>query len=295
MISRRRFLTILGGAAAFPALAPLKANALQWSGIALGAQALIILDHPNADTLIPRALAEISRLENAFSLYRSDSELSRLNRNGSLQNPSHEMVELLSICSRIHQQTLGAFDPTVQSLWVAHARSIAAKKHLTDKQLRAARNLIGWQYVRNSPREIHFEKQGMALTLNGIAQGFIADKVAALLRTEGVQNTLVNTGEISAVGAAPNAATWQIQAQGQTLHLSDMAIATSAPLGTVLDAAETLGHIFDPRIGAVSKSHQAVTVIHKSAAIADGLSTGFSLLSRAEIDAQKGRARVIIS
>ena len=118
----------MGGAAAFPSTTMASPTTQQWSGIALGAEAKIILDHPKADTLIAQAVAEISRLENIFSLYREDSQLSKLNTQGFLRLPAFEMVELLSICSRIHAQTLGAFDPTVQGLWALYAQEISAGK-----------------------------------------------------------------------------------------------------------------------------------------------------------------------
>lgn len=295
MISRRNFLIITGGAAAFPQSVLARTSAKSWRGIALGAQAQIILDHPQAETLIAQSVAEISRLENIFSLYRTDSELTALNTQGHLKNPSPEMVELLSITDRVHSQTLGAFDPTVQSLWATYAQEIAAGAFPSDAQITTARNLIGWENVQVSTRNIQFKKSGMALTLNGIAQGYIADKVSALLRNNGVRNTLVNTGEIAAIGSAPDAGNWTVKAQNRSYPLSDMAVATSAPLGTVLDADETVGHIFDPRVGMTRAPHKTVTVFDPSAAVADGLSTGFCLLSAQEIAAQKRSSRVIVS
>lgn len=295
MISRRKFLIIAGGATAFPASAMSSTPTNSWRGIALGAQAQIILNHPQSSILIPQAIAEISRLEKIFSLYRADSELVLLNQQGSLRNPSFEMVELLSICDHVHTQTLGAYDPTVQSLWATYAQEIANGGFPSDTQTAEARNLIGWNKVHFSTREVTFGKLGMALTLNGIAQGFIADKVAAFLRSNGIRNTLVNTGEIAAIGLTQDGTPWPVQAQGAHHALTDMAIATSAPLGTVLDKAETVGHIFDPRTGFKGQVHNAVTVIDPSAAVADGLSTGFCLLTEQEIEVQKMSSQVITS
>jgi len=85
MTTRRRVLTILAGAATLPFLgAKAQANVARWQGIALGARAQIVLDHPKADQLISMAVSEIIRLEGIFSLYQNDSQLSRLNRDGVL-------------------------------------------------------------------------------------------------------------------------------------------------------------------------------------------------------------------
>lgn len=282
MTTRRRFLTILAGAAVLPTLTNAAAS---WRGIALGANAKIILDHPNADALIARAVAEISRLEGLFSLHQ-DSELTRLNAAGHLANPAPEMLELLSISGAINARTNGAFDPTIQPLWALYAESIAAGHSPSAAQI-AARN-TGWQHVRFSATEISFAKHDMALTLNGIAQGFIADKIAALFRAEGVANVLIDTGEIMALGFAPNGAAWPVtiaNSGGQIAPLSNAAIATSAPLGTILDDAGTVGHILDPRTGQAGGQWAQVSVTATSAALADGLSTAFCLMSQAEIQA----------
>ncbi len=282
MTTRRRFLTILAGAAVLPTLANAAAN---WRGIALGADAQIILDHPDADALITSAVAEIHRLEGLFSL-RQDSQLTRLNAAGRLSNPAPEMLELLSICSAINARTGGAFDPTIQPLWALYAESFAAGS--TPSAAALAKANTGWQHLRFSPAEVSFAKPDMALTLNGIAQGFIADKVAALFRAEGVENVLIDTGEIMALGTAPDGAAWPItiaNTDGQTARLSNAAMATSAPLGTTFDAAGAIGHILDPRTKQPGGLWAQTSVTATSAALADGLSTAFCLMTSAEIQA----------
>ena len=44
----------------------------------------------------------------------------------------------------------------------------------------------------------------MSITLNGIAQGYITDKVTELLASFGISNTLVNMGEYRALGSKNN-------------------------------------------------------------------------------------------
>lgn len=298
MITRRRVLTILAGAAALPVLGARAISAsTQWRGIALGAEARIILDHPDADALVASAIGEIRRLEGVFSLFQDDSQISRLNREGVLYKPAFEMIELLSICSAINSRTSGAFDPTVQSLWALYAQMYSSGKQPDPEQIVSALERTGWDKVQFSSEQVSFDRTGVQMTLNGIAQGYIADKIAGFFRREGVNNVLINTGEISALGSAPDGNGWQVSLkgnQGATFGLSDAAIATSAPLGTTLDTDGSVGHIIDPRSGLVASEWSQVSVIEKSAAVADGLSTAFCLMKKTDIDSAKGSAEFIL-
>ncbi len=299
MTNRRRVLTILAGAAALPVLGTkVYANVARWQGIALGANAQIVLDHPNADQLLVRAVSEIYRLENIFSLYRADSQLSRLNRDAMLADPAFEMVELLSICSGLHARTKGTFDPTVQALWALYAEEISAGAVPTAQQISEALAVTGWEHVSYSASNVAFDQSGVMITLNGIAQGYIADKIAALFRREGVENVLVNTGEISAVGHAPDGNAWRVKlkhADGPDLSLRNMSVATSSPLGTTFDDTGSTGHILDPRTGYPAGAWSQISVVSRSAAHADGLSTAFCLMNRGEINAAKGQEQVFLS
>lgn len=298
MTTRRRVLTILAGAAALPVFgARANTSVEQWSGIALGAEARIILDHPRAGTLISQALEEIRRLEKIFSLYLPDSQLSRLNREGILFAPAFELIELLSICSNLNSRTDGAFDPTVQALWSLYAQQFSKGQPPNSEQIARAKAVTGWQHVEFSPRSVSFGRSGVLLTLNGIAQGFIADRVADFFRKNGVSNVLVNTGEIAALGMGPDGKPWQVKlgsSEGTRVPLTDAAIATSAPLGTAFDAGGKVGHIIDPRTGYPGGNWSEVTVISRSAAEADGLSTAFCLMSQPQIAAAKGNSRVLL-
>lgn len=315
-MQRRRFLTIAAGAACATTLPAHHAAALtRWQGVALGAEATIILDHPQAERLIARARAEIARLEDIFSLYRTTSALSRLNAAGMLDAPPFELLECLSLAGRVHATTGGAFDPTIQPLWALYAHHAAqGGAGLPPQAARAAaRALVGWQHLEVAAGAIRLAP-GASLSLNGIAQGYIADRVADLFRAEGLDEVLIDTGEIRALGGDPRRNSrsnsrgeprgdpWQVTLRdGERLlpdpvALADAALATSAPRGTVFDAAGEIGHILDPATGLpASDRWRLVSVMAPSAALADALSTGFALMPRAAIDAalaQWSQARI---
>lgn len=290
-LSRRRFIAISAATAlAGPASAAPKRY---WTGIALGAQASITLDHPDAAEIVMAVLREIDRLEDVFSLYRPDSALSRLNRDGSLDAPPFELVECLGIAAAVHDATGGAFDPTIQPLWTTYAEAYAAGGTVTGPMLEKARSRIGWSSVSIAPSQIAFARSGMALTLNGIAQGYVADRVARMLEAQGLDRILIDTGEVRALGGMPSGAPWSVSLpDGRAFRFRDRALATSAPLGTSFDQPGTIGHILDPRTGLPAPATaRTVSVTAPTAALADALSTGLCLLADAEAKEAIGRLR----
>jgi len=296
-MNRRRFVAI-SAAALGAAIAGLPYDAradlpppTRWHGVALGAEASITLRHPQAERIIESCVAEIERLENIFSLYRGGSALSRLNADGRLDAPPFELLELLGQCGVLNAATGGLFDPTVQPLWAAYAAAFAGGQEPGAEALARALERVGWPGVSAEPGRIQFSRPGMALTLNGIAQGYIADRVAALLRAEGLTDVLVNTGELRALGGHPDGGAWPVTfndgsgGPSGSMDLRDAALASSAPLGTAFDAEGRVGHIFDPRSGRpAAPGWRLVSVVARSAALADGLSTAFCLMSREEIE-----------
>lgn len=284
-LNRRRFLAIAASAIVAPGAS--RAGTAAWRGTALGAAASITLGGTGgatAEQTFAAVTAELARLEQVFSLYRPDSALSRLNRAGRLEAPPAELVELLALCDALHSATGGAFDPTVQPLWLALARRAPADAAATTE---AAADLVGWSGVAFDAAGVSFLRPGMALTLNGVAQGFIADRIAAVLGARGYRDVLVDMGEIVARGTRHGTA-WRTDitaTEGQVLrrvNLRDRALAVSAPLGTLIDRERNIGHILDPRTGAAAAERRLVAVSGESAALADGLSTGCCLLSEAE-------------
>ncbi|CDX16346.1 ApbE family protein 2 [Mesorhizobium sp. ORS 3324] len=299
-MTRRRFIRISGAAAGLAALGadfarPGRASPRfhEWRGVALGADASLRIYHPDAaeaERMIADALSEVRRLERVFSLYDEDSALSRLNRKGELTDPPQELVELLAASMRYAGATGGAFDPTVQPLWALYARHFGTKDADPNgpppAAIGIARAKCGYQRVSFDAGKVAFAQSGMALTLNGIAQGYITDRVAELLRARGVTHTLVDMGETRALDAHPAGRPWSVgikdpRAEDRllaTLALDNQAVATSGGYGTDFDAAGRFNHIFDPATGLCANRYLSVSVVAPTATCADALSTAFSVM-----------------
>jgi thiamine biosynthesis lipoprotein len=283
MLTRRRFIAI--SAALAPTLLPGGLSAGLGlhveTGRALGAKVTLRLRHPDAPRLAARAMAEIHRLEGIFSLYQPESALCRLNRDGRLKDPPFELLNCLSLAGAVHAASGGRFDPTVQPLWQAEAGAVLRGQPLSPGERAAAAALMGWRGVMLGPDEIAL-RPGMALTLNGIAQGFIADRVAALLAEAGLTRALIDTGEMRALPEGD----WPVRlASGGEIALRNRALATSEPLGMTFGGDWRASHILDPRQARpVRAAWRSVSLSAPSAALADALSTAACLTAtRAEV------------
>jgi thiamine biosynthesis lipoprotein len=292
-ITRRRTLQLLGSAAGCllvpQAAADTAALRHEWTGTALGAVANITLFHPDegeARSIIRACLAEIDRLESEFSLFRPDSALCRLNRDGALPDPSLDMRRLLTEAVRFGDLSGGRFDVTVQPLW----RLLAARAVPPRADLQAALALVDYHRIDIASRRIQLGRPGMAVTLNGIAQGYVTDRVAELLRARGIEHVLLDLGELRALGAKPDGRSWRIAVRdpGHTDHflreldLIDRAVATSA--GTAGP------NILDPRTGEGGTLYSSVTVVTPTATTADALSTILYLTPPDEAEALVSKA-----
>lgn len=291
--TRRCLLTVIGAAAGMT-LTPSIGRAASaprwgWRGNALGAKAEMILVHPDeavAKQLIQLAADEIERLENTFSLYRENSEITRLNRDGHLDAPSPDLVTLLSTARQIGKVTDGAFDITVQPLWRLYAEHFSEPDANPDgpseAAIDAARRLVDYLAIDIAPAKIRFGRADMAITLNGIAQGYITDRVTDLLRAHGIERTLVDLGEIRTLGHRPDGRPWQVAIGGTkrqpAIDLVDRAIATSNPAGTVFDRTGAFHHLFDPATGKPAFAGGQLSVIARRATLADALSTAFATM-----------------
>ena len=301
-LTRRRMIAIAASAAGSACLTGGRAAAagdpVRWYGSALGAQVSIEIHHPDraeAERLAGRCILDVRRLEQQFSLYREDSAICTLNRTGILVSPDPDMVTLLRASLRFAEMTGGAFDPTVQPLWQLYADHFSSDRADTEgpSERRLATTLakVGRRNLLVSEDRIALTRQGAAITLNGIAQGYATDRVAERLRSAGLSTTLVNMGEIRAIGTGPEGRPWRVGladpdrpgALTETIDLVDRAVATSAGAGFRFDAKGRFTHLFDPATGGSPSRYSTLSVIAPTATEADALSTALSLMPLSQI------------
>ncbi len=301
--SRRRVLQLAGAGAGMlmaPGAALARGQRYVWQGEALGAAASITLfqeDRARAREIVGACLAEVERLEREFSLYRPDSALVRLNSTGRLEHPGQDMRRILDQAAYFSALSRGRFDVTVQPLWRLYADHFAGHPESISgppkKALAAARSLVDYRAVDVTPSQVRLMRPGMAISLNGIAQGYITDRVAEVMKDMGIDQVLVNLGEMRALGAKPDGADWRIAirdpglepALSDELAISGEAVATSAGSGTRFSLNTGDHHILDPESGNSARYWSSVTVTAPDATTADALSTALYLTPPGEAQA----------
>jgi thiamine biosynthesis lipoprotein len=294
-ITRRRLITVAAAAAGLPLVlraGSAQARMVTWEGTTLGAPSsikLVASDEAKARAAIAAALDELERLEQVFSVYRADSAISTLNREGSLDNAPADFVALLSKSLDLARISDGAYDPTVQPVWQAYFRHFTGTNPSAEgpsqRELDAALALVGWQGVDISGKRISFARPGMALTLNSGAQGYITDRVADVLRSHGFDRMLVDMGEPRALSTKADGSAWRIGIANPAdpskavteLDVVDKAVSTSGGYGTLFDDAGRFTHLIDPRSGRTAPALLGVSVVAENATRADGLSTALLL------------------
>jgi thiamine biosynthesis lipoprotein len=259
-----------------------------WQGEVLGALSELTLWHSDAalaQRTILRVRGEIDRYERIFSLYREDSEISRLNKMGALEKPSPELRGLVEESQRLGVLSGGAFDISVQPLWRLYEAHFWLHSDIqSDIAARArdvARDLVDFRQIDIGATGVGFARAGMGITLNSVAQGYITDAIADLLRNEGFASAVVDLGEFRTLGRHPDGHPWRIgirngMAAGgiaRTVELEDMALAVSGGYGTTFEPTGRFHHIFDPHTGASANGLVDVAVIGPRATAANGLST----------------------
>ncbi len=291
-LSRRQALKIVAATAAVPAvvggirlLAP-QGEFHTWNGEALGAISSLTIWHPNAgyaQRTMNRMLTEVARLEQIFSLFRMESELSRLNRDSAVANASSDLVAVMEAGRAMGQASGGSFDPTVQPLWDIYVRHFstpfADPAGPAPAELDDARRLIGYQRIDIGSRSVAFDTPGMAATLNGIAQGYITDRIGDLLRNEGFEHVVVELGETRVLGDYPGGGPWHVALRDQngstdrSVDITNGSLAMSGGYGTTFDPSGRNHHLFDPATGRSANLLHDVVVMTPRAMEADALAT----------------------
>jgi FAD:protein FMN transferase len=298
--TRRRAIRIMVAAAGVPLMiAAVRASAPKgqfrtWQGDVLGAWSELTLWHADsafAQRTIRKVRQEIERFERIFSLYRPDSEIARLNAAGRLARPSPELRALVDESQRMAVLSGGAFDISVQPLWRLYEAHFWSRSDVQADIVARAREVAGelvdFRRIEAGAAAIGFTRPGMAITLNSLAQGYITDAIADMLRNEGFESAVVDLGEFRTLGRHPDGRPWRLGigsnagGSGRTVELADKALAVSGGYGTPFEPSGRFHHIFDPHTGASANTFAEVAVIGPRATAANALSTAISVAGEA--------------
>ncbi len=246
------------------------------------------------------ALDLVDRLEDQLSIYREESELSRLNSAAALFPVEVEphLFALLNQAVEIHRQTGGAFDVTAGRLSGVWGFTRRNGKIPADEDLRAALECVGSQHLEldRETLSVRFARPGLEINLGSIGKGFALDRCAELLEAAGVHHFLLHGGSSSVLARGAHGGTIAGEADAEAWHvgvrhplhpkrrlgqlrLANRALATSGS-GTqfFLHEGRRYGHILDPRTGWPAEGVLTASVLAPTAAEADALATAFYVM-----------------
>lgn len=241
-----------------------------------------------------------SLLENINALmssWRADSEVSRFNTSTSTQwfDLSPQTFSLMQSATRIHQQSGGAFDPTVSplvELW-GFGHTLPRQGIPDDSQISSTLQHTGLKklLLDESIQRIRKTTPQLQLDLSAIAKGYAVDEVARLLSSQGIQSYLVEIGgEIRVAGSNPEGKSWRVaiefphsdhlRSAAAILKLTDAAIATSGDYRNYVEVGgRRYSHIINPATGRpVTHNPASVTVITADCLSADAWATAFTVI-----------------
>lgn len=242
------------------------------------------------------AFVAVDLLENNISSWKTDSWTSLVNRKAA-EGPvtvSSDLIELLEESRIYYNATGGVFDVTVGpliDLWRKHA---TMEMLPNPEEVKQVLGQIGLKYVMvdKNARTVSFAQDGLRLDFGGIAKGLALDRMANVLRDEGVDSARLSAGTstILALGAPPDDNGWTVDIRSPyntddtthiaTVKIRDESLSTSANTSRFfLIDGKRYSHIIDPRTGAPADSGiSSATVIAPTGIESDALSTAFFIM-----------------
>jgi thiamine biosynthesis lipoprotein len=265
-------------------LVPLAATAgellrLENSLDAMGTTYTVVAYGPVASALVAaseQAFEEVRRLDRMLSNYRTDSELSQVNRSAA-QGPvavSGELFGLLAACAEYGRLSEGTFDVTIGPLMKVWGFYKGSGRLPHRAEIRGALSRVGYGHVRLDPaaRTVRFARPGMELDPGGVGKGYAVDRMVAVLKEHGLSSALVTAGgsSIYALGAPPGEPGWKVKIRNpkkpaetmEELTIHDLSMSTSGNYEKFFRASGRLySHIMDPRSGYPAQGMLSVSVI----------------------------------
>ena len=236
-------------------------------------------------TLLNRCFDEINRLEGLFSATIESSDISHINAaNGAPITVSDETAELLRLCLRYAELSDGAFDVTlraVTALWDFSSETLPDAA-----QLAAAAATVDYRQLTVAGNTVTLS--GGALDLGGVAKGYIADRVAALLREGGATSAMIDLGGNIVVIGERDGRAWNIGIKDPNNVSELCAVVTGCDLSVVTSGIYERGftlngvryhHLLSPESGMpVQNGLASVSIVCENSAQADALSTACFVL-----------------
>ncbi len=259
--------------------------------LAMGTTVTVILLHGDdidSEKVMNDAFDEIKRLSGVMSHYDDNSEVSRLNREGILENADPQLVEVMTRALEYYKLTKGTFDITILPVIELFRDRFKENKIPQEMEIKEVLEYVGADKIELEGRSIRLKKKGMKITLDGLAKGYIVDMVSKVLLDHGIKNHLINAGgDIKAVGLREDGKPWKVAIQDpakknnhlDVIELTDSSVATSGNYENYFDAEKIFHHIADPKTGFSPALNSSASIIAPTAMEADALATALMVMA----------------
>ena len=253
---------------------------------------IVANDPKSANEYLAIGIAEIDRIEQLISSWKTTSETSLVNRMAGIRpvKVSKELLDLVARAIAISRLTDGAFDisyASVDPLWVFNGQTIVSP---SPSEVAASVAKIGFQKIEldAASQTLYLPKKGMKIGFGAIGKGYAADCVKNLLQRNGIKAGIVNaSGDLTAWGKQPSGEDWQVGLVNPKNNekvfawfpIDGRAVVTSGDYERfLLMDGKRYGHIINPKTGYPSQGVISCTVFAPKAELADALATALFVL-----------------
>jgi len=250
---------------------------------------IIYADREDSREVMEAGFERIQEVIDIASIYDEDSEISLLNENGFIEDPSDELKELISLSIEYYSISGGSFDITIRPVLALWSEGLwKESKEVQAAEIQEALKLVGSDKIIIEDNKIYFTVEGMSADLGGIAKGYAADKALEVISEYGVEHALVNAGgDIATIGRKSGIEKWLIELDDPdgtennssgpealpSFVFEGKAVATSGNYYRYYDPEKEVHHITDPLTGYSAGQCISVTIIADSCTEADVLAT----------------------
>lgn len=238
----------------------------------------------NATAAVQEAFSAMEAVDARFSTYRDDSEVSRLNKAGTI-DASPELLHLLEISETLNKKSHGAFDITVGGYTKDLYRFGKEDVRLPSKAaLNNASQHVGFTHLHRKGKSVRLDT-GTRLDFGGIAKGYAVEKAAERLISHGVSPAIIAAGgDIFCMKQCDIAVTDPFNPEritaSFTTALPRMSVSTSGNYRRFVDDPAH-SHLLDPASGCSQQQTAGVTLIGREGnTYLDGLATAVTIMEK---------------
>lgn len=230
-----------------------------------------------------------ARYEQLLSRTLPGSDVDRINRaGGESVTVDAETWQLLQCARELSAATDGAFSVTIAPLSALWDFTGDAPRIPAEAALQAAIPLVDDSCIRLGEGNTVTLPAGMQIDLGGIAKGYIADRLAEMLRGQ-VSGAILNFGgNVYVLGTKPDGSAFRVgvadpddaASSAAILTVQDTSVVTSGTYQRcfTLDG-ESYHHILDPQTGHPARTGiRSATIVAESSMTADALATACIVL-----------------